>query len=304
MPVDPKLEAYLAALDRALGPVPTSDRADIVMEIKSHVLSSLEAHPEQNVAAVLRALGEPESVANRYLVERGLKPGKASKSPMLKWLTIGFLGTLAILALLIVFFVTRFTPLISVDEGKGHVQILGGMININGDDGGLSLGGAGREFSGSRRLDPAAVETLEVRFANGKLEVTGDVSDTLRWDCKGAPFTKTDDDKVDVKIDGKTALLDLGANNIVRCDLGVPLGIALKLDGGNGKVALVRPQAPVAIEMANGEVAIEPDPAKTYRYDLHVTNGKTGDFPSSDDPSALPVSVRLGNGNITNDRED
>src|SRR6187549_1830430 len=94
---DPRLESYLTSLERVLRPFPVSDRAEIITEIKSHVLSALERDPQARLDSVLSALGEPETVANRYLLERGLKPTKTSISPIVKWLIIGFLGTFAMI---------------------------------------------------------------------------------------------------------------------------------------------------------------------------------------------------------------
>ena len=40
MTTEPKLEAYLSKLDNYLGQIPVSDRADIIIEIKSHVMEA------------------------------------------------------------------------------------------------------------------------------------------------------------------------------------------------------------------------------------------------------------------------
>lgn len=82
---DPRLENYLNSLERSLQPLPISDRAEIVTEIKSHVL---------------------------------------------KWIVVGFLGTLAIILAFVGFMVSHFSPLLHVDEQSGHVSILGGLIDI------------------------------------------------------------------------------------------------------------------------------------------------------------------------------
>jgi len=50
---EPKLEAYLNALDRSLGQIPASDRAEIVMEIKSHILDSQGKTPDISMTSIL-----------------------------------------------------------------------------------------------------------------------------------------------------------------------------------------------------------------------------------------------------------
>ena len=303
MSVDPKLEVYLAALDRALGRVPISDRADIILEIKSHVLDSLGKHPEQRAADVLRALGEPEAVANRYLMERGLKPGKSSRSPMIKWLTIGFLGTFGILMASVIFVVSYFTPLISVDENEEHVRILGGLISINGGgrsgDGGdfdVSFQGRKTKFSGSRVLDAAAVDLIDVRFSNGKMEVESSDTDTLTWSCWA--LGESSGNSPEVQTQDKTATLDLASGAASKCEIELPRGIAARFEGANGKVTLEKPATATEIKMSNGKVDIELDEARSYKFDFKVANGNFDEFKSSDDPQAVAIKVTMDNGRI------
>jgi len=89
MSIPPKLEGYLSLLDKTLGPISISERAEIVTEIKSHVLEAQQRDPSLSLEAILSSLGEPEQVANKYLLERGLKPSKPSTRPFVKWLVAG-----------------------------------------------------------------------------------------------------------------------------------------------------------------------------------------------------------------------
>lgn len=141
MTTEPKLEAYLSELDKCLGQIPVSDRADIIIEIKSHVLTAKEKNPNQSIDAILNSLGDPEAVAKRYLQERGLQFGKPAKTismmwlpAAIKWLVIGFLGFVMIVVIVIGLLIWRFTPLISVDETKNRVSIGGGIIEIHDTD--------------------------------------------------------------------------------------------------------------------------------------------------------------------------
>jgi uncharacterized membrane protein len=129
MATDPKIDHYLLKLERTLAPFPASDRAEILVEIKSHVLSALEHDSNASVESVLTALGEPETVANRYLMERNLKPIRPPVSPIAKWIVVGFLGTFAMTVLLILGLAFKFTPFFKID-GE-HLTILGGLIEID-----------------------------------------------------------------------------------------------------------------------------------------------------------------------------
>lgn len=302
MALDPKLESYLATLDRALSRVSVSDRSEIILEIKSHVLDAVAKHPEQKVGDVLKALGEPEAVANRYLVERGLKPGKAPRSPMLKWLTIGFLGTFAILMASVVFMITYFSPIISIDENEEQVRILGGLISVNGGSGGgnhfdLDWNGRSTQESGSHALDPSQVDLVDVRFTNGKMDVRSGATDELAWDCW--TVGPADGPSPEVKTDGRTAVLDLSGATMNKCAVTLPTGLKVRLVGSNGRLALERPRADTEVEMDNGKVEIELDPGRGYKFDLKLTNGRIDSFPSSDDPDAVRVKVTMDNGRIT-----
>jgi hypothetical protein len=88
-----RLKAYLAELHRRLGPLPESERADIVAELRGHVLESVgEAPTEDTVAAVLERLGPAEILAEQYVVNSTLATAERSRSP---WLLVRSLARAA-----------------------------------------------------------------------------------------------------------------------------------------------------------------------------------------------------------------
>lgn len=306
MKTDPKLESYLASLHKALGSIPISDRADIITEIKSHILLAQEKDPSQSLNTILASLGEPETVANRYLLERGLKPGKPSKSPMVKWLTIGFLGTFAMICLTLIVLVRSFTPLISVDEEQERVILLGGVIDVDGKAGNVKIGPIhvkedkeNQKFEGSIPLDSKNTKEIKVKFKNGKFEVSPSLGNEIRWDCKVA---KGDSDQF---INDKAGIFSFNFEDIdgVKCDLKIPKDIKFDLVGANGKLDLENPQAETTVTLTNGKVHIDPDKTKKYKYDLKVTNGVVAKFLSSEDKDAIQVRVHMANGKITSEEQ-
>lgn len=156
MSTDPRLENYLATLDRALSPLPVSDRAEIVTEIKSHVLSAMERDSATSLDSILAALGEASTVANRYLLERGLKTGKPPISPVVKWVVIGFLGTVALLVAGIVALLLQLSPVVQIDGKEEKVSLLGGFILIDGEN--VKIGG--REMEGSQSFSGSSAAAL------------------------------------------------------------------------------------------------------------------------------------------------
>ena len=303
MPTEQQLEQYLNALDKALGQIPISDRADILTEIKSHILEAKERDPEQNIGKILASLGEAETVANRYLLERGLKPGKPPKSPMIKWLTIGFLGTFGILALLIFALIWKFTPIIKVDEKAGTVKLLGGVIDIQAEFGGSGQWGInfnrgdGQDFSGSVSIKPGHFEKIFIPFKNGKLSILPAIDQNLKWDCK----VEGDPNSAFVSEKDKTFTLNMEKTKGSKCEIYIPDGIATQIEGLNGKLMIVEPRANMEVNLLNGKIGISPDPDRKYRYETHVVNGRVAGLESSTAKDAVLIRVSVTNGVISKD---
>ncbi len=285
MPTDVKLENYLSDLERALRPLPVSDRAEIVTEIKSHVLSALEREPNQPMDDVLAALGSAETVANRYLLERGARPVKPPLSPIIKWLVFGFVATVAMCLLFVGMLIWKFSPLVKLDEGSGQVTILNGAIHLEK--------GKRQELSGDREL--AEGKRVQVDFENGRVEVRTAKEMKFTWRCR----TSSTSSKTESSATAEGLLLDLRGLDDLRCELSVPRRTQLRLAGGNGKIDLERPKFGIEVNLSNGKVDLVPDEGEKYRYALSVGNGKIDEFSSSDAPDALSVKVQLGNGKIS-----
>lgn len=303
MSTDPKLEAYLAALDKALGQIPISDRADIVTEIKSHVLASLESDPESTLAKALASLGEPETVANRYLMERGLKPGKASKTPMVKWLTIGFMGTFGMILLAFMVLLWKFTPILKVDEEKGRIVILGGLIDIDEKNGTLSIGSTRlhhdedmKLLEGAKPVNGEKGEKILIQFGNGKIETTPSIDEQLHWRCKYSGDLKTGG----VYEEKSLIRLDLTPASGVKCEIQLPKA-PTEITGSNGKIKLVHTQAALTLKLINGKVELMPHPNAKYRYNAQVNNGIMSGLNSSTDKDAIPIHIQVNNGKISSD---
>jgi hypothetical protein len=301
MPIDPQIENYLARLDRALGPIAVSERSDIVTEIKSHILSAQDRDANQPVSKILSSLGEPETVANRYLMERGLKVAPPPKTPMVKWITIGFLGTLGLGVFLILALVYRFTPLISVDESKGRVQLLGGTIDINENmlEGlhieGVSVSDNTKKIQGEQVISPKTKE-INVTFLNGKMEITPTDGNKIYWECKIAGG--------DAKIENKNTqfIFDVSSAAGTKCSLRVPkFAGKLVVKGGNGKLELDRLQNATEASLAMGKIDVRPDRQLEYRYDAHVGVGKVETLRSSSSAKALPIALHVGTGKIASE---
>lgn len=296
---DPRLEKYLTTLEQALKAFPVSDRAEIITEIKSHVQSALSRDPSQQLDTVLRALGEPETVANRYLIERGLKPTKPPISPIVKWIVIGFMGTFAMILIFIGVVISHFTPLLHIDENKDRVSLLGGLVELNGQSGkftvrGIPRGVGGNTIDGTAELLPD--QKLSLKFGNGRFELNNSKDKKFSWECNTHDPTVKAFNPVSEKTD---LVLDFSELLEVKCKISIPENTKVFIQGANGKVELDKPHYDVNLDLSNGKVDFDPDKDHKYNYKLSVKNGKVDEFISSDDPNAHLIVVQMTNGKIS-----
>ncbi len=107
--IDTRIETYLSRLATALAAMAPPERDEIVREIRAHILDSVSGttNPVGAVERVLRLLGAPEELADRYTTERLLTRAGHSFSPWLllrtswRWAKLGITGTITFFVALI-----------------------------------------------------------------------------------------------------------------------------------------------------------------------------------------------------------
>ncbi len=127
---DSRIGSYLSRLAAALAGVAPEERDEIVREIRAHILDSVSTatDPAGATDRVLRLLGAPEELANRYTTESLLTRARSSFSPWLllltcwRWAKLGIKGTFAFflallgyttaLALMVAVLLKPFMPMI------------------------------------------------------------------------------------------------------------------------------------------------------------------------------------------------
>ena len=295
-----ELEHYLVRLEKALGPIPIGDKAEIITEIKSHVIEAADGSDAQPIHQILQSLGEPEQVASRYLLERGLTLRKPPRRPIIKWITIGFLGTFAITVLAIGVLVWKFTPLVQVDEEQDRVQLLGGLIDVNGKAGSIRIGeelqltGFDHNLSGEEDFSISEIEDVNLNFSNGKFSVKNNSDNKFRYSCK--TFGSASNDIITTT--NKTLMVDFTSLGGCKCDLELPVGVKFVLDGSNGKVKLDKLKNHISVNILNGKIDLSPDPSSQYKYQTSVVNGKVANFSNSSSENAYEIKLSLTNGKI------
>lgn len=106
---DSRIENYLSRLATALGGTPFEEKQDILCEIRAHLVDSMAAIRGGDAAAerVMRLLGTPEELAERYRAEGMFTQASDSLSPWLllrtswHWARLGIKGMLAFFLALI-----------------------------------------------------------------------------------------------------------------------------------------------------------------------------------------------------------
>ena len=130
------IENYMSQLDQYLSHIPATEKAEIILELNSHIQDTLSSG-NKTVEEVLSNLGTPEEAARKHLEERGLNfvapRNSGGRSDTGKWLTITFLGTMGLLMVFSIFIMFFFSPLVEVREEEGRVRLLGGLINVQED---------------------------------------------------------------------------------------------------------------------------------------------------------------------------
>jgi hypothetical protein len=290
-----ELENYLTKLEKALGPIAVSEKAEIITEIKSHVLDSLDTNSLKSTKDILSSLGEPEQVANKYLLERGLEPQKLPKhsilNPILKWLTIGFLGTITLIVLSFFLVLWKFTPIVKVDEKNGHVQILGGLIDINDSDEKLNNA---KELSGDIKITEQNKNDIFFDFGNALVDFeNNEVSNAIRYECK-----LDHEGKINVTENNKI-YFDFKNTDGVKCNIYVPEKLNFKVNATNGKFTFDEMENSLNADIANGLVSFYPKSTAQYFYEMSVKNGTIADFKNATDKAkAYAIKINITNGSI------
>lgn len=297
-----QLENYLALLERSLGTIAISEKAEIITEIKSHVLEAQDREPSQSIDSILASLGTPEQVANRYLLERGLTVTKPPKHPIVKWLVIGFLGTMLLSILSIGALIWKFSPLVEIDEEKGRFSVLGGLIDIDGSSS-MVVGfdpsnineGDSFKISGNKDLKKSPYK-VDIQFSNASFNFKpARKKIRLEWECKGHGTLSPSD--LISHLPGETRF-QFEKTNGVKCTFLIPKGKAIFVNGANGKLKFKDIESPVTAEVLNGVISFQPAPDKEYQYKSSVKLGVLDSFPESKAPNSIPIQLSVGSGKI------
>ncbi|KAB8040802.1 hypothetical protein GCL60_02420 [Silvanigrella paludirubra] len=297
---DVKLEKYLHRLDKALGSISVSEKAEIITEIKSHILEALSRDPSQSIESVLNSLGEPEQVASRYLLEKGLKPNKPPFHPIFKWLIIGFLGTLLIFGIFSSVLLWKLSPKFVMNNNIGYFELLNGSLKVkfnlnNDDDTSIYFSKPDQNLSKSIIVDKNKFSEINLNFAQGDIFVTYTDKNELFWNCENTHS----DDKIDIN-ESEKEKIQINMRNIsfAKCKIQVPIVNKLVINGLNGSIHIENPVYITESTLENGKIFIKPDTKLKYNFNNKIVNGSIDKFSSTNSSNAIDLKTSVTNGNI------
>lgn len=172
-----QIENYMAKLDRYLGHIPSTEKAEIILELNGHIQDKLTGG-DASVEEVLKGLGTPEEVAKRYLDERGLEyvapSAPAQKTETAKWLSIAFLGGLGMVMAFAIFIMIFFSPIVEVQEKEGKVRILGGLITVDED-----MSSRGHKKKKHKEVEIEIEKDIEKEVEAGVAEIQKEIQEEI-----------------------------------------------------------------------------------------------------------------------------
>lgn len=297
------LEQYLYQIEKNLSDLHPSDRAQVVLDINLHINESITKFQDKSLSNILEDLGSPQKVANHYRLDRGLITFKPKKHPIVKWLSISFLGSITLFFLFILILVWKFTPIFEIDEKKQRVVILGGLIDINGTSGKMKImdqytfvdNKFSNQFDGAIDIPQGESDELVINFKSGVLNITNSLERELSWNCKLE--TPPTGDFLDQSKD--IIVIDLEQYEGVSCDISVPSELKLSIDGQDAQITVTDAEFDTFIDIKNGQVFFNENPEVDYNYDLKVKNGLVSpEYKSSTNPDAYETRIYIENGSI------
>jgi hypothetical protein len=297
------LDQYLYSLEKSLSDLNPSDRAKIVLDINEHIHEACEKYEDKKLKEILEDLGHPQKVANHYRLDRGLKTFKPDKHPIIKWLSISFMGSVIAFLLFIIIIVWKFTPIFEIDEKKGRVVLLGGLIDLNSTSGKMKImdqyhfvdNQFANQFDGAVDFPKEEYDEVIVNFKSGVLNFKTSLEEKLSWNCKldnppTSEFLNRTKDTVE---------LDFEEFSGIACDIFIPAEAKLTVDGKDAQITVNDAEFDTFIEIENGQVAFNPNPEVDYSYDLKVKEGTSTNFENSNAKDAFETRIYIENGSIS-----
>lgn len=301
MPIpDYDIQDFLNKVEVHLQDMDLPQRQAALDELRSTIHRYLQTMPATDFLRLKRLLGGPRGVANTIRLQKGM-PLRGSHARSTRQAVLWVLGTGTFLFVMLVTFLWwKFTPLINISDER--VQILGGLIDIDGQLGQVKMGNSFEYtdpqyknfFEGNYEI-PTEVEDMIVEFDRGQIEVSYTPDSRLSWNCKVTTepsdgFIRQEKEAVVV------SLKNLGGSD---CTFKLPARLKHTINGDAGKVVVLAPANDTFIQLGTGLVEITPDSERIYRFDVRVGTGSSDPgFASLSKDDGIEIKVDVGTGRV------
>lgn len=299
--LNPAVETWLNEFFLSLRSMPVSTKAELVTEMKSHILEKQGAAADTPVEELLKQIGDPIAVARSFVDE---SDERAQGSPSdhyheqhqgdrKRWL-LDVHGTR----------VRLFGGLIDVDGDAQKVRIgnafeldgrqaYGRIGNLRFENADFLHGVKTSDFQRDLPLTEITAQTAKVYFGSGNLKLTWGDEPVMRlhWSGVEAIFDRVLELTRDgVKIDFE--VLGPGKGEIV-----VPVGCRIEVYGGLGKITAHNPKGSGTLNMGNGRVVVLGEEPGQAIVSTDMGMGKVDPIPEhfkQESPNHINVSVGMG----------
>ena len=293
------IEKYLNKASVLLSHLPENQRLEIIQLLRKRIEGELESNPSGSARSIIKNLGPMPNLLNEYLISKGHYPIRP-QSNFWKYFFITVVVLVIIFIVLGYFLVSKFTPIIKVDEKKGRVTILGGLIDVNSDLGTVKIDSHfdmnmknTHSFKGEQVIDK--VKSIDFHFDNGKFTVLTSQTNEMKWDCNLSQQVTSNPIIIDKK---QNMFLKFSAYKGVQCDLFIPKGKSFTLHGMNGHITYERPEFKSYTSIVNGNVILNSDKSLKYKLQTKVINGVVDTQKDIQATNGIETRITVTNGRI------
>jgi hypothetical protein len=301
MNLHPEYQDFLEKIARHLAPLGQSRKEEQLELLRQKLITYIQTHPQQKPLEVKRALGGIDGVVQHIFFNLN-HPVTVTHHPLS--------AKVVILSLLFFFSLTagylwwKFTPLLRVE--KDRVQVLGGLIDIDGQLGSVKFGdnyefGDSQFediFEGSFDTNETDYEDIDIRFDRGQMDLNFHDLPKISWNCK----VSTEPEANFIRKEKDQLLIDFSDIGGMDCTLILPSKFQFTVEGNDGLVTLNDPGNDIFVKLQNGQVLLAVKDLNRYNFDLSLSQGliapQLKKAKSTLGEQAIEVKVELENGMI------
>ncbi|MBY0515299.1 MAG: hypothetical protein K2P81_00215 [Bacteriovoracaceae bacterium] len=295
------VQDFLLKTEEFLAELSSDEREEALKNLSQQLHAYAHTMPGADFTKVKMALGGPRGAANFIRLKHKIPLQYTSAPNVKRAVSITLLSGLIAFFLILGVLWWKFTPILSVKEDR--VQVLGGLIDIDGQLGQFKVGDSyefsdsqfKNVFEGSYEIPPEQVEDVVIEFDRGQLEVSYTQESRLVWTCK----VSAEPSDGFIRQEKEVVTMNLKSVGGTDCSIKVPAKFKYTINGDAGKVDIIAPANDTFVQLGNGMVVIAADSELSYRFDLKVGQGIVDpSFKSLSKEDGIELKVELGNGSI------